>query len=38
MQLNSSIKKNNTMQFALLWTDLENIMANEINQKKIHTV
>ena len=37
MQFNSSIK-NKIMQFALLWTDLENVMVSEINQRKIHSV
>ena len=34
----STIKKNGILSFATMWMDLENIMLNEIRQRKTNTV
>ena len=32
----SAIKKNDIMQFAATWMDLETLILSEVNQKEIH--
>ena len=38
MEYYSVIEKNEILPFAATWMDLEDIMLNEISQKKINTV